>query len=85
MAETETVDSLVKRLHEALDRLVAKGVSRDALLQAGMITPSCGLGSTAPQLAEHVFELTAGVSAEMRRRYVETDGSGASEPATDQS
>ena len=71
VAETETVDGLVERLHEALNRLVAKGVSLDALLQAGMVTPSCGLASITPSLAEHVLELTAGVSAEMRRRYVE--------------
>jgi len=40
IAETETVDSLVQRLHRTFDRLVNKGVSRDALLRAGMVTPS---------------------------------------------
>jgi len=79
VAQEETVESLVKRLHEALDRLVAKGVSREALLQAGMITPSCGLGSSTVPLTERIFELTSSVSAEMRRRYVEGGADGASE------
>ena len=73
-AETETVESLVIRLHEAMDYLIRKGVSQDALLQAGMVTPSCGLGSLTSEIAEHVFQLTAGVSAEMRRRYVPSSG-----------
>jgi len=69
-AETETVENLVASLHEAMQHLVRKGVSQDALLEAGMVTPSCGLGSLTPECAERVFQLTMGVSAEMRRRYV---------------
>jgi hypothetical protein len=71
-AETETVESLVERLHEAMQHLVAKGVSQEALLRAGLVSPSCGTGTLAPALAEHIFALTAGVSAEMRRRYGES-------------
>ncbi|MHB0859626.1 MAG: uroporphyrinogen decarboxylase/cobalamine-independent methonine synthase family protein [Anaerolineae bacterium] len=69
--ETESVQSLADRLHAGMDLLVAKGVSRDDLLQAGLITPSCGVGTVKPELAERVFELTVGVAAEMRRRYVD--------------
>jgi methionine synthase II (cobalamin-independent) len=72
--ESETVESLVIRLHEAMENLIRKGVSQDALLQAGMVTPSCGLGSLTPEVAEHVFQLTAGVSAEMRHRYIPSSG-----------
>jgi len=67
-AESETVDSLVERLLTAIGRLVDAGVSQDALMKAGLVSPSCGLGSLTPALAERVFELTAGVSAEMRTR-----------------
>jgi hypothetical protein len=74
-AKTETVESLVQKLHEALDRLVEKGIQREALLKAGMVTPSCGTGALPPELAERIFELTAGVSAEMRRRYVSSASS----------
>ena len=71
VAETETVESLVKRLHEAIDDLVKAGVPDEAILRAGMISPSCGLASLSPPLAERVMDLTVGVSAEMRRRYAE--------------
>ncbi len=69
-AESETVESLVGRLEQAMDRLDKAGVSREAMLRSGLVTPSCGLGALRPTLAEHIFDLTAGVSDEMRRRYV---------------
>jgi hypothetical protein len=69
-AESETVESLVGRLEQAMDRLDKAGVSREAMLRSGLVTPSCGLGALRPTLAEHIFDLTAGVSDERRRRYV---------------
>jgi hypothetical protein len=68
--EGETADSLVERLHGAMDLLVRKGVALDKLLPAGLVTPSCGTGSLDPQTAERVLELTAAVAAQMRARYV---------------
>lgn len=68
-AMSETVESLVRRLESILNRFAAKGIPRERLLQAGLVSPSCGVGSLAPDLAEKVLGLTAGVSAEMRRRY----------------
>lgn len=68
--ESETVDSLVDRLHQAMDLLVQKGVSLDKLLAAGLVMPSCGVGSLDPDTAERVLEFTADVSAQMRSRYV---------------
>jgi hypothetical protein len=67
--ESETVASLVEHLHDTMNLLVEKGVSLDKLLQAGLVTPSCGLGSHAPDLALRAMELTYAVSLEMRRRY----------------
>lgn len=66
----ETVESLVERLHAAMDLLVRKGVSREELLAASLITPSCGLGSLTPELAKKALVLTAGVSEAMRERYL---------------
>lgn len=74
-AESETVESLVGRLHRAMDLLVSKGVPEEALLDVGLVSPSCGLGSLAPDLAERVLGLTAAVSAEMQRRYGADTGS----------
>jgi len=69
-AESETVESLVDRLLGAISTLVQKGVSEDALMKAGLVSPSCGLGSLTTALSERVLALTAGVSDEMRKRYV---------------
>ena len=70
LVEGETATGLVDRLHKAMDLLVQKGVSRDKLLAAGLVMPSCGTGSLDVETAERVLELTAAVSAEMRARYV---------------
>ncbi len=68
-ANEETIESLVERLHAALNLLVRKGIPFDDLLGASLITPSCGTGSLSPQTTTRVFELTAGVSKAMRERY----------------
>jgi len=66
---TETVESLVVRLHEAMDLLVRRGLSFDDLIPASLITPSCGLRTVSEQAAERAFELTVGISETMRERY----------------
>ena len=71
-AATETVESLLSRLDDAMDLLGEHGVSKDALLKTGLITPTCGVGSLSPELAERVFYLTAGVSSAMQNRYAQT-------------
>nr|MBC7244164.1 methionine synthase [Chloroflexota bacterium] len=68
--EGETTESLLERLHQAMDLLVRKGLAQDKLLAAGLVTPSCGTGSLDRHTAERVLELTAEVSAQMRARYV---------------
>ncbi|MCS7179080.1 MAG: methionine synthase [Anaerolineae bacterium] len=65
----ETTESLLDRLHNAIHRLVRKGIPLENILRASLITPSCGTGTLSPDLAERVFSLTAEVSTEMRRRY----------------
>ncbi len=68
--ERETPESLVGKLLEAMDLLVAKGIDLDDLLAASLISPCCGLGSLVVRDAERVLELTAAVSSEMRERYL---------------
>lgn len=72
-SENETAETLVARLHEGIDRLVKEGVSEEAILQRGFITPSCGLGSLSSGLVEHILDLTVAVSCEMRARYVDVE------------
>jgi len=71
----ETVESLVRRLHDAMSLLVEKGVPLDDMINAALITPSCGLRSLSIEAAERALELTAAVSAAMRERYGQTSGS----------
>jgi len=68
--DVETAETLVLRLLEAMDLLVQKGITLDSLLAASLISPCCGLGSLSVEDSESVLELTAGVSREMRRRYL---------------
>ena len=65
----ETVASLTQRLEAGLGLLVGKGIPKDDLLAAMMITPACGLGGMSVAAAERVLTLTAGVAAEIQKRY----------------
>jgi hypothetical protein len=65
----ETVQSLVERLEQAIDLLVDKGVPRDDILAASLVTSSCGVGTLDEPAAERALGLTAEVSASMRRKY----------------
>ncbi len=65
----ETAESLVEKLEEAIDLLVSKGVPKDAILSASMITPSCGTGSLRVETSERVMALTAEVSRIMKEKY----------------
>lgn len=68
-ARSETVQSLVDRLEDALDSLAEAGIPRERLAAQGMVSPSTSLGALSVSLAEHVLDLTQGVSSAMRARY----------------
>lgn len=65
----ETVAGLVRRFEDALALLVAKGLHRDDLLSAALVSPSCGCGSLKVDTAERVMRLTAELSKALRERY----------------
>lgn len=65
----ETVDSLVSKLEALFDKLEEKGINRQKAAAHSLITPQCGLGGTSIENVDKVFDLLAGVSAEMRSRY----------------
>jgi methionine synthase II (cobalamin-independent) len=67
---SETVASLVERLHAAMNLLVRKGISWEQLLESALVTPACGLGPLPVEEAERGVELMAGVSAAMRDRHL---------------
>lgn len=64
--EGEDVESLVAKLNKAVDKLVLKGLDRQDILAASLVTPSCGLGPLPPASSVRALELTAAVSRIMR-------------------
>jgi methionine synthase II (cobalamin-independent) len=66
----ETVASLRDRLEEAMAPFTRAGLRFGHLIEQGLLTPSCGLGSLSPEAAEQALELLADLSAEVRRRYI---------------
>lgn len=65
----ETTAGLVRRFEEALALLVAKGLHRDDLLAAALVSPSCGCGSLKVDTAERVLRLTAELSTALKERF----------------
>jgi hypothetical protein len=65
----ETVEGLVECFERSIGALAEKGLHRDDLLAAAMITPSCGCGSLQVGTAEQVLRLTASVAKALKERY----------------
>lgn len=65
----ETPEHLVERLEAAMQMLTAKGVPMDKILEASLITPSCGTGSLSEPSAEKVLSTTAQVSLLARKKF----------------
>lgn len=65
-ARDETADSLARRLNDIWDGLAGQGISREALARQALITPACGTGTLPADLAERIYDLTAGVSQRVR-------------------
>ncbi len=64
--QTQTPQSLVKKLEELVNNLASKGVDKNLLWDQCMPTPSCGTGSLSVELTEEIFRQLSEVSALMR-------------------
>jgi hypothetical protein len=64
--ERETVESLYDRWHACLTQVEALGITPEMIYKQSFITPSCGVGSLTPVLAERVLSLTRDLSAKIR-------------------
>lgn len=62
----ENNNTLVERIEKALNLFIKKGIDRADLLDAMLITPSCGLGLVDEYLSDIVMENTSGFSQKMR-------------------
>ena len=58
----ETIESLSRRLHEALAKLHALGFDPARVARQSLLTPACGTGTMEPAAAERVFALLGGLS-----------------------
>jgi hypothetical protein len=66
----ETVESLVEKLHQAMNLLVKKGIPLDQLLKSALISASCGVGPSTEPTAERALSLAAEVSARMQEKHL---------------
>ena len=62
----ETSENLFAMLKEQFRQVEAIGVSSQTLREQSLITPSCGLGASTPELATRVLTMTKALSEAMR-------------------
>ncbi len=67
--EKETAESLVARWEAQSGALEALGFDKSEILAQTLITPACGTGSLAIELANKVLTLTRQVSDTLRKKY----------------
>jgi methionine synthase II (cobalamin-independent) len=65
----ETPESLADRLESVFDRFAGRGIPRERVVPAAVITPACGLGTLPEEVAERALSLTAALSSLLRGRY----------------
>lgn len=66
-AFTEDEGSLISRLHELFTGLVQRGIPGELLHRQSLITPACGTGLLAPELAGHIYRLTRTVAERVQK------------------
>jgi hypothetical protein len=64
--EGEDLESLWEKLMVSWQRLEKAGWTRRELLDHSLLTPSCGMGTLTPELAEKILRLTDGLSRRAR-------------------
>lgn len=63
---TETAESLVKKLESHVNNLAGKGIDKNLIWEKCLITPSCGTGSLPIDLSETIFTKLSRVSRIIR-------------------
>lgn len=64
-----TAEGLMERLQAAMQLMASKGVPLDAMVNASLVTPACGMGTLSERAAERALELLALVSRLMKEKY----------------
>ena len=66
----ETAESLLGHLERAWGHLERKGIPREQIVSASLITPACGTGTMSVEMAERALELTEQVSRLAQEKYL---------------
>jgi hypothetical protein len=66
---TETPESLAARLEKVIDTVAERGIDRQQLMDASLVSPSCETGSMTLELADRVYDVTNEVSRLLRSKY----------------
>jgi methionine synthase II (cobalamin-independent) len=64
----ETPETLEERMQAILRKFEARGISRDIVSRAALLTPACGLGTLSEEEAERAVRLAGDLSALLRRK-----------------
>lgn len=62
----QTPETLLGRLHSAVDNLASKGIPKSLIWEKCLVTPSCGTGSLAVDISEEIFAQLGEVSRRLR-------------------
>lgn len=65
----ENLDTLSQKFEALLKNLAKKGISEKELLEASLLTPSCGLATMGVESAEKALRTTKELSDRLRERY----------------
>jgi len=63
----ETATDLIAKLEAGIQRLEKAGIDRATIFRQSLITPSCGMGSLTPEIAEAILKLLREVSDRMQK------------------
>ncbi|MDY6864245.1 MAG: hypothetical protein SV062_14825 [Thermodesulfobacteriota bacterium] len=67
--EKADMNTIISRLFHQFKKLSDIGIDDDILFSQSLITPSCGLGSLTPELAEKALKMTRDVSLFFRKEF----------------
>jgi methionine synthase II (cobalamin-independent) len=70
----ETPETLADRMDAIFGKFEARGIGREDVARAALITPACGLGTLTEAEAERALLLTCELSHLLRRRYPGASG-----------
>ncbi|MFH1169525.1 MAG: hypothetical protein V1691_02405 [Chloroflexota bacterium] len=69
----ETPASLEARFEAVIDSICERGVDRERLLEASMLSPTCSTNTLSVELSDRVYQLTAEVARSLRQKYFPGD------------